>query len=132
MFLHVSKQCSLSVFHLYCVEYRRLIWEKTFFPLQLKPISITQFQLHVIGWCQAACLDQLWRAFLNASRRLRSHLKRCDTSSLSAPALLLLPVAPGLCRLSRQLNHRQHPRSPYLLRVGEIEGAHARHNATPS
>ncbi len=30
---------------------------------------------------------------LNASRRLRRHLRRCKTSSLSAPALLLLPVA---------------------------------------
>ncbi len=44
---------------------------------------------------------------LNASRRLRSHLRRCKTSSLSAPALLLLPVAPGLRQISRQLNQRQ-------------------------
>ncbi len=35
-------------------------------------------------------------ALLNASQRLRSHLKRCNTSSLSAPALLLLPVTLGL------------------------------------
>ncbi len=62
-------------------------------------------------------MDQLWRAFLNASRRLRSRLKRCDTSSLSAPALLLLPVAPGLRRLSRQLNQCQQPLSPDLLRA---------------
>ncbi len=81
---------------------------------------------------QVACLDQLWRALLNASRRLWSHLRRCDTSSLSAPALLLLPIAPNLRRLRRQLNQRQPPRSPDLLRVGEIEGAHARHDATPS
>ncbi len=81
---------------------------------------------------QAACLDQLWRALLNASRRLRSRLKRCDTSSLSAPALLLLPVASGLRRLSRQLNQRQPPLSPDLLRASEIEGAHARHGATHS
>ncbi len=81
---------------------------------------------------QAACLDQLWRALLNTSQRLRSRLKRCNTSSLSAPALLLIPVGPGLRRLSRQLNQRQPPRSPDLLRVGFIEGAHARHDATPS
>ncbi len=68
---------------------------------------------------------------MNASRRLRSRLKRCDTSSLSAPALLLLPVTPGLHRLSRQLNQRQQIRSPILLRVGEIEGAPTRHEATP-
>ncbi len=47
-------------------------------------------------------------------------------------ALPLLPVAPDLRRLSRQLNQGQPPRSPDLLRVGEIEGAHARHDATPS
>ncbi len=35
---------------------------------------------------QVACMDQLWRASLNVSRRLRSHLKQCDTSSLNAPA----------------------------------------------
>ncbi len=69
---------------------------------------------------------------LNASQRLRSCLKQCDTSSLSAPALLLLPVAPGLHRLSRQQNQRQPPRSPDLLRVGQIEGTHARHDAPPS
>ncbi len=56
----------------------------------------------------------------------------CDTSSLSAPALPLLPVTPDLCRLSRQLNQRQPPWSPDLLRIGEIEVAHARHDATPS
>ncbi len=71
-------------------------------------------------------LDQLWRALLNASRRLRSRLKRCDTSSLNAPALLLLPDTPKLCQLSRQPNQRQPPRSPDLLRGGDIEGAHAR------
>ncbi len=56
----------------------------------------------------------------------------CDTSSLSAPALPLLPVTLDLCRLSRQLNQRQPPWSPDLLRIGEIEVAHARHDATPS
>ncbi len=81
---------------------------------------------------QAACLDRLWRALLNASRRLRSRLKRCDNSSLSAPALLLLPVTLGLRQLSRQLSQCQSPLSPNLLRVGEIEGAHARHDPTPS
>ncbi len=81
---------------------------------------------------QSACLDQLWRALLNASRRIRSRLRRCDTSSLNAPALPLLPVAPNLRRLSRKLNQRQPPLSPDLLRVGEIEGAHTRHDATPS
>ncbi len=39
---------------------------------------------------------------------------------------------PDLRRLSRQLNQCQPSRSPDLLRVSEIEGAHARHNATPS
>ncbi len=68
------------------------------------------------------------RALLNVSRRL----KRCNTSSLSTPALLLLPVAPGLRRLRRQLNQRQPPRSPDLLMIGEIEGVHARHDAAPS
>ncbi len=81
---------------------------------------------------QAACLDRQWRALLNASRRLRSRLKRCDTSSLSAPALLLLPATLGLCQLSRQLSQCQSPLSPNLLRVGEIEGAYARHDPTPS
>ncbi len=52
--------------------------------------------------CQEACLDQLWRALQNASRRLRSRLKRCNTSSRNAPALLLLPVAPDLRQLSRE------------------------------
>ncbi len=66
---------------------------------------------------QAACLDQLWRALLNASRRLRSHLRLCDTSSLNAPALPLLPVALDLHRLSRQLNQRQPPWSPDLRRI---------------
>ncbi len=77
-------------------------------------------------------MDQLWRALLNASRRLRSHLRQCDTNSPSAPTLPLFPVAPDLRRLSRQLNQRQPPRSPYLLRAGKIEGAHAWHDATPS
>ncbi len=85
----------------------------------------------MLRFCPAGCLDQLWRALLNNSRRLRSRLKRCDSSSLSAPALLLLPVAPVLRRLSRQLNQCQPPLSPELLRVGEIEGAYARHHATP-
>ncbi len=89
------------------------------------PSSTLQFR-------QAACLDHLWRALLNTPRRLRSRLRRCNTSSLSAPALPLLPVAPDLRRLSRQLNQRQPPRSPDLLRVGEIEGAHARHDTTTS
>ncbi len=53
-------------------------------------------------------------------------------SSLSAPSLLLLPIAPSLHRLSRQLNQRQPPLIPDLLRVGEIEGTHARHDTTPS
>ncbi len=66
---------------------------------------------------QAACFDQLRRALLNASQRLRSCLRRCDTSSLNAPALPLLPVAPDLRRLSIQLNQRQPPRSPNLLRA---------------
>ncbi len=42
---------------------------------------------------------------------LRSRLS-CDTSSLSAPALPLLPVAPDLRWLSRQLNQRQPPPEP--------------------
>ncbi len=71
-------------------------------------------------------------ALCNASQRLRSHLKRCDTSSRNAPALLLLPIILGLCRLSRQLSQCQPPLSPDLLRVGGIEGAHVRHDATPS
>ncbi len=75
---------------------------------------------------------QLWRVLLNASRRLRSHLRQCNTSSLNAPALTLLQVTPDLRRLSRQLNQRQAPRSPDLLKIGEIEGARARHNAAPS
>ncbi len=33
--------------------------------------------------------------------------------------------------MPRQLNQRQPPRIPDLLRVGEIEGAHTRHDATP-
>ncbi len=81
---------------------------------------------------RSACLDQLWRALLNVSRRLRSRLKRCDTSSLNAPALLLLPVAPNLCQLSRQPNQRQPPWSPDLRRRGAIEGANARKDATTS
>ncbi len=69
---------------------------------------------------------------LNASQRLISRLRRCDNSSLKAPALPLLPVAPYQCRLSRQLNQRQPPWSPDLRRIGEIEGAHTRHDATLS
>ncbi len=41
-----------------------------------------KFPSSTLQFCQAACLDQLWRALLNASRRLRSCLKRRDTSSL--------------------------------------------------
>ncbi len=67
-------------------------------------------------------MNQLWRASLNVSRRLRSRLKRCDTSSPNTPALLLLPVTPNLRRLSKQPNQRQPPRSPDLRRRGEIEG----------
>ncbi len=81
---------------------------------------------------QAACLDQLWSASLNVSWRLRSRLKRCDTSSPNAPAFLLLPVAPNLRRLSRQPNQRQPPRSTDLRRRGEMECAHARPDATTS
>ncbi len=81
---------------------------------------------------QTACLDQLWRALLNASQRLISRLRRCDNSSLKAPALPLLQVAPYQCRLSRQLNQRQPPWSSDLRRIGEIEGAHTRHDATLS
>ncbi len=76
-----------------------------------------KFPSSTLWFRQAACS-------LNASRRLRSRLKRCNTSSLNTPALLLLPVAPNLYRLSRQPNKRQPPRSPDLLRSGEIEGAH--------
>ncbi len=47
----------------------------------------------------------------------------------SSPATSSLP---GLRRLSRQLNQRLPPLSPDLLRLGEKEGAHARHDATPS
>ncbi len=90
-----------------------------------------KFPSSTLRFCQAACLDQLWRALLNTSRRLRSRLWRFNTSSLSAPALLLHPVAPDLRRLSRERNQHQPPLSTNLLRVGEIEGAHARHNATP-
>ncbi len=60
-----------------------------------------KFPSSTLRFCQAACLDQLWRALLNTSRRLRSRLWRFNTSSLSAPALLLHPVAPDLRRLSR-------------------------------
>ncbi len=81
---------------------------------------------------QAACLDQLWRALRNSSRRLRSHLKRCDTSSKNAPSLLLLPVALYLCRLSSQLSQRQPLLSPDLIKFGRIEGVHAHQDATPS
>ncbi len=85
-----------------------------------------------LRFCQAACLDQLWRALLNTSRRLRSRLWRFNTSSLSAPALLLYPVCPRTCADSADSeNQHQAPLSTNLLRVGEIEGAHARHNATP-
>ncbi len=43
--------------------------------------------------------------------QVRSRLS-CDTSSLSAPALPLLPIAPDLRWLSRQLNQRQPPPEP--------------------
>ncbi len=81
---------------------------------------------------QAACLDQLCRALRNASRRLKSHLKRCDTSSRKAPALLLISVALYLRRLSKQLSQCQPLLSPDLIRINRIEGVHGRHNATPS
>ncbi len=81
---------------------------------------------------QAACLDQLWRALRNASQRLGSRLKQCDTSSQNAPALLLLPAALNLRRLSRQLSQRQPLLTPDLIRIGRIEGVHARHDATSS
>ncbi len=53
-------------------------------------------------------------------------------SDSAPPVLLLLPVATDLRRLSRQQNQRQPPWSPDLLRVDEIEGTHARHDATSS
>ncbi len=71
-------------------------------------------------------------ALLNASRRLRSRLRRCDTSSLSTPAPPLLPVASDLRRLSRQKKKRQPPRSPEPLTVCDIEGSPDRHDTTPS
>ncbi len=82
--------------------------------------------------CQEACLDQLWRALQNASRRLRSRLKRCNTSSRNAPALLLLPVAPDLRQLSRQPNQCRPPLSLNLKKVDRIEGPQVQQDATPS
>ncbi len=84
---------------------------------------------------KAVCLDQLWRALRNASRRLRSRLKRCNIPSRNAPALLVLVVAPDLRRLTlrgRQDRGRSHsarhylfpkrhgpqPRSPWIKRLG--------------
>ncbi len=84
------------------------------------------------GQLGQAGLDQLWRASLNVSRRLRSRLKRCNTYSLNAPALLHLPVAPNPRRFSRQPNQHQPPRSPDLRTRGEIEGAYARQDTTTS
>ncbi len=69
--------------------------------------------------------------------RAEPHLHSLDAptrlllSSLNAPALPLLPVAPDLRRLSRQLNQRQPPRSLDLLRVDVIEGTHPQHDASP-
>ncbi len=80
----------------------------------------TKFLSSMLRSRQAACLDQLWRALLNASRKLRSHLRQCDTSSLNASALPLLLVTPDLRRLSRQLNQCQLPRSPELRRIGTM------------
>ncbi len=71
----------------------------------------TKFPSSTLRFREAACLDQLWRALLNASQRLWSCLKRCDTSSLSAPAFLLLPVAPGL---RRSLGRLTTPRSSWI------------------
>ncbi len=92
----------------------------------------TKFPFSTLRFRQTSCLDQLWRALRSASRRLRSHLRRCDTSSLSVPALLLLSVILGLHQLSRKLSQHQPPLSPDLLRVVEKEGAHAWHDTTPS
>ncbi len=80
----------------------------------------TKFLSPMLRSRQAACLDQLWRALLNTSRKLRSHLRQCDTSSLNASALPLLLVTPDLRRLSRQLNQCQLPRSPELQRIGTM------------
>ncbi len=63
-------------------------------------------------------------------RAIRPSCAEPHLHSLDAPTRL--PVAQGLRRLSRQLSQRQPPLTPDLLRVGEIEGAHARHDATPS
>ncbi len=63
-------------------------------------------------------------------RAIRPSCAEPHLHSLDAPTRL--PVAQGLRRLSRQLSQCQPPLTPDLLRVGEIEGAHARHNATPS
>ncbi len=71
------------------------------------------------------------RASRNGLRRLRSRLKRCNTSSQNAPVLLLL-VAPSLRRLSSPPSQSQPLQSPYLLRVGRIEGVPARQDATRS
>ncbi len=71
---------------------------------------------------QAVCLDQQWRALRNDSRRLRSHLKRCNASSRNAPALLLFPVALNLRRLSSQLSQHQQLLSPDLVKLGRAKG----------
>ncbi len=63
-------------------------------------------------------------------RRLRIRLRRCDTSSQNVPVLLLL-VAPRLRRLSSPPSQSQPLQSPYLLKVGRIEGIPARQDATP-
>ncbi len=50
--------CSLRCGNEYCVEISTLVWEKKKFPLQLKPISITQLKLHVIGSCKVKETNQ--------------------------------------------------------------------------
>ncbi len=74
---------------------------------------------------------QLWRASRNCLRRLRSRLKRCDTSSQNAPVLLLL-VTPSLHRLSSPPSQSQPLQSPYLLKVSRIEGVPVFQDATRS
>ncbi len=64
---------------------------------------------------------------LITSRRLRSRLS-CDTFSLSAAALPLLPVAQTCAQTAKPT---PTTRIPDLLSVGEIEGAHTWHDATP-
>ncbi len=80
---------------------------------------------------RTACSGQLWRASRSGLQRLRSRLKRCDTSSRNAPVLLLL-VAPSLRRLSSLPSQHLPLPNPNLLRIGRIEGVPARQDATPS